>query len=49
MVGPDAGSVTPMMQEALAEFTFWDQQQIQDYFDQGWSIEQLRDWVNENP
>ncbi|HIA39538.1 MAG TPA: hypothetical protein EYN88_01415 [Candidatus Poseidoniales archaeon] len=48
MFGPDAGSVPPMMQEALAEFAFWDQQQIQGYFDQGWSLEQLRDWVNEN-
>jgi hypothetical protein len=48
MFGPDTGSVPPMMQEALAEFTFWDQQQIQGYFDQGWSLEQLRDWVNES-
>jgi len=36
------------MQEALAEFTFWNQEQIQGYFDQGWSLEQLRDWVNES-
>ena len=48
IIAPDSGSVPPMMQEALAEFTFWDQQQIQGYFDQGWSLEQLRDWVNEN-
>jgi hypothetical protein len=48
MFAPDAPTLTPMMQEALAEFTFWDQQQIQGYFDQGWSLEQLRDWVNES-
>ena len=48
MFGPDAGSIPPMMQEALAEFTFWNQEQIQGYFDQGWSLEQLRDWVNES-
>jgi len=42
------GALTPEMQAALAEFTFWDQSQIQGYFDQGWSIDQLRDWVNEN-
>ena len=42
------GDVSPEMQAALEEFTFWNQEQIQGYFDQGWSIDQLRDWVNEN-
>ena len=36
------------MQQALAEFSFWDEETIQGYFDQGWSIEQLHDWVREN-
>ena len=36
------------MQQALDEFSFWDEATIQVYFDQGWDINQLRDWVREN-
>ena len=33
---------------AMAEFPQWDQATIQGYFDQGWDIDSLRDWVNNN-
>jgi hypothetical protein len=48
--GPPAAapSVDPTMAAALAEFPQWDQATIQGYFDQGWDIAALRDWVNEN-
>ena len=39
--------VSAEMQQALAEFPQWDQQTIQGYFDMGWSVEQLRDWVRQ--
>lgn len=39
--------VSPEMQQALAEFPQWDQQTIQGYFDMGWSVDQLRDWVRQ--
>ncbi len=35
------------MEKALREFTFWDENTIQGYFDMGWSIDQLRDWLAE--
>jgi hypothetical protein len=34
------------MARALAEFPQWSQAEIQGYFDQGWSIEALKDWAN---
>jgi hypothetical protein len=48
--GPPAAapSVDPAMAAALAEFPQWDQATIQGYFDQGWDIDALRDWVNDN-
>ena len=42
-----AADVDPLMAAAMAEFPQWDQATIQGYFDQGWDIESLRDWVNE--
>ena len=50
-VGPPAAAapaanVDPLMAAAMAEFTQWDQETIQGYFDQGWNIDTLRDWVN---
>jgi len=36
------------MAAAMAEFPQWDQATIQGYFDQGWDIESLKDWVNNN-
>ena len=45
---PVAQEVDPVMAAALAEFPQWDQATIQGYFDQGWDIDSLRDWVNNN-
>jgi len=50
-VGPPAAAapaanVDPLMAAAMAEFPQWDQETIQGYFDQGWNIDTLRDWVN---
>ena len=38
--------VTPQMAEAMREFPQWSQEEIQGYFDQGWDIAALKDWVN---
>ena len=38
--------VSPMMAEAMKEFPQWTQAEIQGYFDQGWDIESLHDWLN---
>ena len=46
--GPPPASVDPLMAAAMAEFPQWDQATIQGYFDQGWDIDSLRDWVNNN-
>ena len=40
-----AAAVTPEMAEALEKFTFWTQEEIQGYFDQGWSVQQLEEWL----
>ena len=45
---PPAQNVDPTMAAALAEFPQWDQATIQGYFDQGWDIDSLKDWVNNN-
>ena len=45
---PPAANVDPAMAAAMAEFPQWDQATIQGYFDQGWDIDSLRDWVNNN-
>ncbi len=45
---PVAQEVDPLMAAAMAEFPQWDQATIQGYFDQGWDINSLRDWVNNN-
>jgi len=45
---PPAADVDPVMAAAMAEFPQWDQATIQGYFDQGWDIDSLRDWVNSN-
>ena len=41
-----AANVDPIMAQAMQEFPQWDQATIQGYFDQGWDIASLRDWVN---
>ena len=40
-----AAAVSPEMAEALEKFSFWTQEEIQGYFDQGWSIQQLEEWL----
>ena len=46
--GPQSppADVTPQMAEAMREFPQWSQEEIQGYFDQGWDIATLKDWVN---
>jgi len=44
----DQVSDDPEMTRALSTFPQWDRATIQGYFDQGWSVEALQDWVNEN-
>jgi hypothetical protein len=39
-------NVSPEMARAMETFPQWTQDEIQGYFDQGWSIEALQDWVN---
>ena len=41
-------SADPEMQRALDMFPQWSESDIQGYFDQGWSVDQLQDWVNSN-
>jgi hypothetical protein len=43
---PPAASVSPEMARAMETFPQWTQDQIQGYFDQGWDIESLLEWVN---
>jgi len=38
--------VDPEMARAMEQFPQWTQAEIQGYFDQGWNIESLQDWVN---
>ncbi|MGB1098619.1 MAG: hypothetical protein ACPG34_05000 [Poseidonia sp.] len=38
--------VDPEMARAMQQFPQWTQEEIQGYFDQGWNIESLQDWVN---
>ena len=46
--GPPAANIDPLMKAAMDEFPQWDQATIQGYFDQGWDIDSLRDWVQNN-
>jgi len=39
-------NVSPEMEHAMTQFPQWTQEEIQGYFDQGWSVDALRDWVN---
>ena len=41
-----AANVSPEMARAMEAFPQWTQDEIQGYFDQGWSIESLQEWVN---
>tara|TARA_B100000530_G_scaffold305654_1_gene229244 strand:+ start:114 stop:227 length:114 start_codon:yes stop_codon:yes gene_type:complete len=33
------------MDIAKEKFPFWDEATIQEYFDQGWNVEQLEEWL----
>ena len=39
-------NVDPEMARAMETFPQWTQDEIQGYFDQGWDVESLQDWVN---
>ena len=41
-----SADVTPQMAEAMARFPQWSQEDIQGYFDQGWDIESLQEWID---
>ena len=43
--GP-AANVSPEMAHAMTQFPQWTQEEIQGYFDQGWSVDALSEWVN---
>jgi len=34
------------MAEAMKQFPQWSQAEIQGYFDQGWDVNSLQDWLN---
>ena len=38
--------VSPEMAEAMQKFPQWSQEEIQGYFDQGWDVNSLQDWLN---
>ena len=40
-----AAAISPEMAEAMEKFSFWTQEEIQGYFDQGWSVQQLEEWL----
>ena len=40
-------NLDPEMVRALEVFPQWTQEQIQEYFDMGWNVETLLEWVNE--
>ena len=42
--GPPAVVKSPM-DIAKEKFPFWDEATIQGYFDQGWNVEQLEEWL----
>lgn len=43
---PAAANVSPEMARAMETFPQWTEAQIQGYFDQGWDVESLLEWVN---
>ena len=44
-VGCGLGIDLLLMAEAMEKFSFWTQEEIQGYFDQGWSVQQLEEWL----
>jgi hypothetical protein len=41
-----SADVTPQMADAMARFPQWTQEDIQGYFDQGWDLDSLQEWVD---
>ena len=39
-------NVSPQMAEAMQKFPQWSQAEIQGYFDQGWDVASLQDWLD---
>ena len=39
-------NVSPEMAEAMKQFPQWSQAEIQGYFDQGWDVNSLQDWLD---
>ena len=39
-------NLDPEMVRAMEVFPQWTQEQIQEYFDMGWNVESLLEWVN---
>ena len=39
-------NVSPEMAEAMKQFPQWSQAEIQGYFDQGWDVKSLQDWLD---
>jgi len=43
--GPPAAAAKSPMDIAKEKFPFWDEATIQGYFDQGWNVQQLEEWL----
>ena len=41
-----AAYISPEMVEAMQRFPQWSQEDIQGYFDQGWDINSLQEWID---
>ena len=41
-----SADVTPQMADAMARFPQWTQEDIQGYFDQGWDLDSLQEWID---
>lgn len=41
-----SAEVTPQMADAMTRFPQWTQEDIQGYFDQGWDVDSLQEWID---
>ncbi|MDP6333353.1 MAG: hypothetical protein QF479_01815 [Candidatus Poseidoniaceae archaeon] len=41
-----SANVTPQMADAMGRFPQWTQEDIQGYFDQGWDVDSLQEWID---
>jgi len=44
---PEIVSDSSQLAQAMREFPSWSEEQLEGYFEQGWTLEKLREWVNE--